>query len=169
MNFAFSAKFLSCDENFAFLQKLARWRIFLLFLRKICCTTNFGLSVRSSAKSLLPLTRIKASYAGISSMVFIHISGKSFVLIWIKSWSQNFKIEKKLFFQSIIPKRYLAICLNKICTNFVAKKAKMWKLKEILKFFFLLPEFDGGAIFGNLAEARKCRPYCGTAKKVNNC
>ena len=50
---------------------------------------------------------------------------------------QNWK--KKI--QNIILKRYLAICLNKISTNFVAKKAKMFKLKEILKFFLLLPEF----------------------------
>ena len=64
------------------------------------------------------------------------------------------------FSKYIIPKRYLAICLNKISTNFVAKKAKMFKLREILKFFVsFCPNFDGGAISANLAEARKCRPY----------
>ena len=36
----------------------------------------------------------------------------------------------------------------------------MFKLREILKFFVsFCPNFDGGAISGNPAEARKCRPY----------
>ena len=72
-----------------------------------------------------------------------------------KSWNW-----KKFFFQNIIAKRYLAICLNKICTNFITKMAKLFKLKEMMKFFYsFCPNFDGGAISGNLAEARKCRPY----------
>ena len=37
--------------------------------------------------------------------------------------SQN---SKKSFFQNIIAKRYLAICLNKICTNLIAKMAKLF-------------------------------------------
>ena len=59
--------------------------------------------------------------------------------------------------------------MNKICTNFIAKMAKLFKLKEILKFFYsFCPNFYGGAISGNLAEARKCRPHSKAYKKMSS-
>ena len=86
--------------------------------------------------------RFRATYSNLCSEIFFVFE---FWTIFTEKKKFCFNMNQKLitkfqnwifFFQNIIPKRYLAICLNKICTNFVAKNAKMFKLKEILKFFF---------------------------------